>query len=501
MKRAIQASLAAAVFVLVLAASALAEEPVQVGQFGAAGAEAGQLSKPSGVAIDQASGDVYVVDTLNERIDRFDAEGEFILAFGWGVLDGSAEAQVCTTSCQAGVAGGGEGQLNEPVGVAVDPTSGDVLVANRENGVIERFETSGAYVSSFGGYEEGNPEKFSYPLSFGNDIAVDSTGRIFVSNGYATPARVAVFSAAGAFESSITGSGANALINGSSLAIDSADNLYVLDPFRSEVEVFDSSGAFVRREAKEVGAAGIAVNPANGHLFVEGTFDENTYTLYEYGTGGERLDQTPIPGLAPTVEGYVSFGLGFSGNAAATFPESNPGALYAADLNADQILILATPETKAPTVEGASASSVGSGAANLNGTVNPNGADTHYFFEYGTTAAYGQTSPALPGLDAGGGTKPLGAGTHLTGLSPNTTYHYTLVAETLGRAETVDRTFTTLPVGGGGAALPDNRGYAWSRRSKRTSTTSPKRSASARPAAMPSPSAPSTACPAPNPAP
>ena len=271
MKRAIQASLAAAVFVLVLAASALAEEPVQVGQFGAAGAEAGQLSKPSGVAIDQASGDVYVADTGNHRVQRFDAQGAFLSAFGWGVDDGTAALQTCTSGCEAGIAGTGDGQLSSPAGIAVDPTSGDVYVANRENGIIERFETSGAYVSSFGGYEEGNPEKFSYPLSFGNDIAVDSTGRIFVSNGYATPARVAVFSAAGAFESSITGSGANALINGSSLAIDSADNLYVLDPFRSEVEVFDASGAFVRREAKEVGAAGIAVNPANGHLFVEGT--------------------------------------------------------------------------------------------------------------------------------------------------------------------------------------------------------------------------------------
>ena len=460
-KRAIWASLATAVLSLTIVGSAGAITPVQTGQFGSEGAGSEQFSKPTGIAVDQTSGDVYVADAKNNRIDRFDAEGHFLLAFGWGVADGSAEPQACTTVCQAGLPGGGEGQLNEPIAVAVDPADGSVYAANYGDGRIQKFEASGAFVLQFGGYQEGNPEKFTNPLSYGNDIAVDSAGRVYVSNGYAVTPRVAVFSASGAFEKSITSElGPGQLFNGSSIALDSADNLYVVDPFANQVEVFDASGAFVRKQAGALGAQGVTVNPADDHVFVEGVNGAESYTLYEYDPSGNLVSTTPVPGLAKTVEGYVSFGIAYSGAAAASFPGRLPGALYAADLNGNQVLILTAAEPAAPTVEKVRASGVGSGAADLEATVNPNGAATKYTFEYGTSTAYGSSSPAAPGLAIGDGIEPIEVGTHLTGLAPSTTYHYQLVAEnSLGTTPSGDRTFTTFPLGGGPAALPDGRAY------------------------------------------
>jgi hypothetical protein len=78
--------------------------------------------------------------------------------------------------------------------------------------------------------------------------------------------------------------------------------------------------------------------------------------------------------------------------------------------------------------------------ATLTGTVDPNGTATSYHFEYGTTAAYGLSSPGgdADGEDATPVSVPI------EGLSPGTTYHYRLVATNGdGGAEGVDRTFRT----------------------------------------------------------
>jgi hypothetical protein len=82
--------------------------------------------------------------------------------------------------------------------------------------------------------------------------------------------------------------------------------------------------------------------------------------------------------------------------------------------------------------------------ASLNGSVNPNGNDTHYYFQYGPTTSYGSTAPALPGTDIGSGTSSVAASTIVTGLPGGTLYHYRLVA-TNGSGTTygADRTFET----------------------------------------------------------
>lgn len=54
------------------------------GEFALLGAE-GDLSLKSGVAVDYASGDVYVADGFNHRVTTFDSKGEFLGAWGWDV--------------------------------------------------------------------------------------------------------------------------------------------------------------------------------------------------------------------------------------------------------------------------------------------------------------------------------------------------------------------------------------------------------------------------------
>jgi hypothetical protein len=66
-------------------------------------------------------------------------------------------------------------------------------------------------------------------------------------------------------------------------------------------------------------------------------------------------------------------------------------------------------------------------SAKLHGHVNPEGSDTHYFFQYGLTSAYGSQAPATA-QDAGAGSSQVQVQADVSGLSPATVYHYRLVA-------------------------------------------------------------------------
>jgi hypothetical protein len=72
------------------------------------------------------------------------------------------------------------------------------------------------------------------------------------------------------------------------------------------------------------------------------------------------------------------------------------------------------------------AAPVGPNEAVLQGTVDPNGSETEYHFEYGTTTSYGST---IAPNEAGGGTSAVEATESIPYLKPETTYHYRLVAD------------------------------------------------------------------------
>lgn len=96
-----------------------------------------------------------------------------------------------------------------------------------------------------------------------------------------------------------------------------------------------------------------------------------------------------------------------------------------------------------PTIGSQSASNVASTKATLNGMVNPNGFETTYQFEYGTTTGYGSKAPASA-KSIGSGTSSVEVSEKLEGLTPETTYHFRLVATNAkGTSKGPDQTFTT----------------------------------------------------------
>ncbi len=107
--------------------------------------------------------------------------------------------------------------------------------------------------------------------------------------------------------------------------------------------------------------------------------------------------------------------------------------------------------TTLPAVEGVStgpALSVTGTGAKVTGTLEPNGYEAHYYFQYGEEGeGYALARPALPGVDAGSAFEGVTAEAGLSRLVPNATYHFRLVtANTLGVTYGQEETFTTLPV-------------------------------------------------------
>ncbi len=124
---------------------------------------AGRVNGPQGVAVDESTGDFYVAERNNDRIDRFDSEGNFLLAWGAGVADGESPAlQVCgpaaeppTKRCFAALVSSSSGEEVVPQSVVVDndvasPSYHDVYVAELNPHRVSKFTPSGALIFRFG---------------------------------------------------------------------------------------------------------------------------------------------------------------------------------------------------------------------------------------------------------------------------------------------------------------------------------------------------------------
>ena len=118
----------------------------------------GDFAKPSNVAVDK-DGNLYVSDTFNDRVEIFDADGNFIRAFG--------------------KAGDGPGYFARPKGIAVD-SDGHVWVADAVQDRVQVFTPEGRLLIWMGGHG-ALPGQFSALAG----LTIDKNNRVFTSEQYA----------------------------------------------------------------------------------------------------------------------------------------------------------------------------------------------------------------------------------------------------------------------------------------------------------------------------
>jgi DNA-binding beta-propeller fold protein YncE len=176
-------------------------------------------SEPPGGGIAVAGNYVYVADTANDRIERFNLEGEE--AFEWG-SDGS-----------------GPGELSNPRGVAANES--EVIVADDDNQRIDKFDPSGAFQRAVGTQGQGRGE-FNFPYG----VALDAAGNVYVAdnNNYRVDKLNPALSFIRAWGS--RGSEPGQLVYPRALASDPAGDTYVADTANDRVEVFDPTGNYLR---------------------------------------------------------------------------------------------------------------------------------------------------------------------------------------------------------------------------------------------------------------
>jgi hypothetical protein len=413
--------------------------------FGSAGAEAGEVSSPEGLAVDNSagpeSGDVYVADTGNHRVDQFDAEGNFIRAWGWGVADGLAMFETCgpgafpaSATCKAGISGSNPGQFKAPAVIAVDGSSGlssgDVYVGDGETALVQKFSPTGELISSWGdstpapngqlaGTNAANGPFVVFPAS----VAVDTSGNLWVQGS----------GGGGVFEFDQSGGFIQSWFSGlpqGQIAVDGNGNVYSQ---RSEAIEKLSSGGYDLGEVVQDHEVlrGLTVDQATGELYV----DQGGHSI-------QRVDSPCEPSVAKCHVGET-FGATHLTGGAGLAVDSATGVVYVADATANQIQLYSL----AIEVVTDTATNVTATSATLNGTVNPDGSlvgDCH--FEYGPTEAYGQSAPCVG--SPGSGTTAMPVKANIGGLQGGTTYHFRLVASNakVSNFDGPDEVLPTLPV-------------------------------------------------------
>jgi sugar lactone lactonase YvrE len=383
----------------------------------------GSFQNPQALAVQQAAGDVLVVNQEAGKVERFDSAGNPVAfsALGSNAIDGIGGGECatvpadCDQTPQDGFAFGAPAQTEVAVDESGGANNGDIYVTDTYHNVLDIFAADGHYLGQLSETHNGG---FS-PIC---GVAVDKAGDVYVADMFggvvhrfeplSTPVQNSNF---------VMDIPASAC----QLAVDSSGDLFAAGQNGGPVSKYDSAGNL--QYALDSNAAnGVAVDPSTDNVYVA----ESSQVV--------QFDASSS--IAPIALG--SFGAGHVSTPAGVAVLGSTGEAFVSDNTAEDITVFG-PGVAAPDATTGPATGVSDTKATVEGGVNPDETATEWQFQYGTDTSYGQTAPASP-ESAGNGSSEVPVSTELSGLTAGTIYHYRLVA--IGANGTTygsDQTFTT----------------------------------------------------------
>ena len=214
----------------------------------------------------------------------------------------------------------------------------------------------------------------------------------------------------------------------------------------SLVAKVDSGGRLLAKGLDNEATSGVTVEAGSGEVYAD-----NLGSVVAFSAGGSLIQR---------------FGAGQLSGGGAIAVDRSDGEVFVAEPAANKIAVFVPEGAGAPVIDSAYAQALAPGSERLLAQIDPRGADTHYYFQYGTgdcvvAPASCTDAPVPPGTDIGAGFGDQSAEVELQGLVPNTTYYYRVLAENEnGVAESEQSTqtfFTTLPASEG--VLLDHRSW------------------------------------------
>ncbi|MBI4673480.1 MAG: TIGR03663 family protein [Chloroflexi bacterium] len=243
----------------------------------------GAFDGPKNMAL-ASDGSLYVLDTNNHRVEKFDATRKFVKAWG---------AQ-----------GNAPGQFNEPWGIAVAP-DGTVYVADTWNHRIEKFDQDGNFISAWGVFGDvGEAYDQNLLQLYGpRAIAIDKEGNLWVAD--TGNERIIEYSSQGEPLDVYGGTGAavGQFLEPVGIAIGADGNFYVADTWNRRIQVFDASFEPLQQIDIEAWDSQSVVNKpyiavdAEGNLYVT---DPEGYRVIKFGKDGQVRAVWGIPGSSLT---------------------------------------------------------------------------------------------------------------------------------------------------------------------------------------------------------
>jgi uncharacterized repeat protein (TIGR01451 family) len=335
-----------------------------------------QLNGPMGVAVD-ASGDVYIADTLNIRVRKVDPTGAIGTVAGNGNCCFGGDGGQATSA-----------MMSNPVAVAADG-SGNLYIADAGNGRVRKVSAAGIITTLAGngttGYSGDGGPAASAELNEPYGVAADNAGNVYIGDTYNL--RVRKVSAAGTITTfagngmyGFSGDGGPAtnasVYDPSGLALDAAGNLYIADQGNNRIRAVSAAGAIETLAGSATqgyaGDGGAATGAALYSPYAVGV--DAGGNLYIADSGNARIRKVAAGGAISTLVGggLGDGGLGIFGafNQPAGVARDGKGNTYIADTYNNRVRMVAANGTISTVAGTGTSGESGDGVAAANAQLN-----------------------------------------------------------------------------------------------------------------------------------